>query len=250
MATDHHSLVHNTIYDYIKTHMYEYIGYECPPEIIYQSTKSILKKLSKLDNWKDFNSMEITIRRGNYALALYNSVFKIKLYVGYNAYIAKVNRKRSKHLYHTQYQCFETQGCLVEIHEWDHSPVLADIFRDCKHANKYTHIIEQEKLTSLISKFVFKPLRRGNLFYTRDPKAENIVYNPELDELFCIDYDYILKTSFSWYYRFVPDFIVDDVFGNDSHVNSQLHNLDKEMMLREVKERLLDEYNTITKRNN
>lgn len=249
MAIDHLSLVHRNIFEYIKTHMYQYIGYECPPELIYKSSSIIYKKLSEMPFWDAFNQNEITFRRGNYALAMYNDIIKIKIFVGYNAFLARENRKRSKHLYHTEYQSFGVHGCLVEIHEWDQNVVLADIFRDCRHANKYTDIITQETLTDLVSNFVCKPLRRGNLFYTRDPKAENMVYDAQTQELYCIDYDYVLKTDFNWYYKFIPEFIISDFFEQESHINKKLHTLDRELMLTEVKKRLANEYKKITRRN-
>lgn len=177
MSKDKVKLVGKTLLTPVEKCIIEYVSDTTQVESYDNILSSVVNRL-----WYGIGATDmvdnLTIRSNEYALTLMNKKYKLKVYVGYNAILAKANYERCQHLIPGKTRAFDVDGLRAELYEY----------------------IPGETLDNVDTALLSKPLSRliesvcGDKIvpiYPYDISPFNMVYTAD-GEIEIIDWDYCI----------------------------------------------------------
>lgn len=192
-------------------------------------------------NWENFTKDKVLVRHNNYCTTMYNTHGKIKIYKEEENYKwAEHNRNCLKHLFETKYINHVQNNIMIECHGWYWGETVADILREKPSAKEFSYIITNEKIAELVADFIlniYKHKHDNEVFYSKDLKMENLIYDANKDKLVQIDFDYAISTLHIDFLHYARDYMIDDIFRKDmGHVKSK--NLNRDMIRSLINDKL------------
>lgn len=192
-------------------------------------------------DWNTFVNTELNQRQNEYCTTYFNTHGKIKIFKGNNCNWAKSSHHQLEHLYQTKYHWYHKDDTMVECHSWYWGETVADILRDLKHTQHFTYILINERMANLCADFILNIAKYVNsnneVYYSKDLKMENIVYDAQENRFVQIDFDYAISTSYNDFLTYARDYMINDIFRQDmGHV--LLDNLNRYVIEEMINERL------------
>ncbi len=123
----------------------------------------------------DFDHNNIQTKERQYAFTVMDNKYKVKIYLGYNAVIAKANYNRCKHLIPGKHHCYEYKGIRAECYEYIQGDTLDNVNIDIK-----------QPLINLINTMCEHTIP----VYPYDISKYNMVYDGK--QIHIIDWDYTI----------------------------------------------------------
>jgi len=177
MGKNNVHLVGKTIPTEIESHIADYIRGTTSVESYSNILHNLVNRL-----WYGICATDMTsnliIKQNHYALTIRNEQYKIKVYVGYNAVLAKHNYERCKHLVTGTTRSFEHCGVRIELYEYIDGQTLDNV--DSTLLTKPL----QELINSICDNSIIA-------IYPYDISPYNMVYTKD-KQIKIIDWDYCI----------------------------------------------------------
>lgn len=178
MGKHNTTLIGKTILSPVETLMSDYIAKSTSAESYNNILVEVVNRLwYGINTTTMTNEKTFTVKENDYAQTIINNEYKLKLYIGYNAVLAKNNYERCKHLLEGKSRAFEYKGIRIEIYEYIPGTTLDNVKEDIT-----------EPVRALVNNICNKSTTP---VYPYDISPYNLIYTPD-KRVVIIDWDYMI----------------------------------------------------------